>query len=487
VFLGPSGYLDDQECSWVLYKIADGTETGTFTIGITQSRELTAIVARITGHHPYVLPYMGRTYIQTGSTAPDPPSVTHPLGDEDYLWIAAQSNFGQAVTAYPSGYSNGTQIDGTQTNVAIADKTSTSATEDPGAFTIAGSQEWQAFTIGIYPATGADPFNGYPVPVDHVVTVLPAAAGDHAINYPATVDSGDLLVAVVGANINPTFTVAGWTTLASDIADDTIIIVYKVADGTEGGTTFNVNTSGTAVEVTGHVWRITDGGTPQAAIDNTNTTPTMGPPALDMGSSAAHLWIVGACVPATPATWMDTVPSSYFNAIQSMRPNDNNSFNFSTFERVATAQVETPGTFQNPAYSGSDSALAFTIGVPFAASVPSAPTNPAATAVSASQIDVSWDDVSDETGYRVERSPNGTSGWVDVSGNLAAGTTSYQDTGLTASTQYFYRVIAFNGVGDSTPSSVVSATTQAAPATGTSVLPSSLTRRLIRRRNGGSR
>jgi hypothetical protein len=121
------------------------------------------------------------------------------------------------------------------------------------------------------------------------------------------------------------------------------------------------------------------------------------------------------------------------------------------------------------------------------ATVPVAPSNPAAVAVSASQIDVTWDDVADETGYRVERSPNGSSGWADVSGNLAAGTTSYSDTGLTASTQYFYRVIAFNGVGDSTPSTVVNATTQAGPATGTAVLPSSLTRRLIRRRTGNSR
>lgn len=92
---------------------------------------------------------------------------------------------------------------------------------------------------------------------------------------------------------------------------------------------------------------------------------------------------------------------------------------------------------------------------------PDAPTNPAATAQSASSIRVTWTDVDDETGYRVERSPNGSDGWSDVSGALAADTTQWDDTGLTASTQYFYRVIAVSGAGDSDPSSTVNATTSA--------------------------
>lgn len=93
---------------------------------------------------------------------------------------------------------------------------------------------------------------------------------------------------------------------------------------------------------------------------------------------------------------------------------------------------------------------------------PDAPTNPAAMALSASVIQVTWDDVTDETGYRVERSDDGSTGWTDVSGVLAANTTQYDDTGLTAETQYFYRVFAVNASGDSDPSSTVDATTQAA-------------------------
>jgi hypothetical protein len=92
---------------------------------------------------------------------------------------------------------------------------------------------------------------------------------------------------------------------------------------------------------------------------------------------------------------------------------------------------------------------------------PAAPGNPSATADSQTQITVDWDNVADETGYRVERSPDGTGSWVDVSGNLAADTVTYADTGLTCNTQYFYRVYSFNGAGDSAPSTVVNATTDA--------------------------
>lgn len=100
-----------------------------------------------------------------------------------------------------------------------------------------------------------------------------------------------------------------------------------------------------------------------------------------------------------------------------------------------------------------------TIRLQTAGAPPSAPTNPAATAQTFSTIQVTWDDVTGETGYRVERSDDGSTGWTDVSGNLDSGTTSYLDDGLDAETQYFYRVVAFNTDGDSDPSSIVNDTT----------------------------
>jgi LmbE family N-acetylglucosaminyl deacetylase/3-mercaptopyruvate sulfurtransferase SseA len=93
---------------------------------------------------------------------------------------------------------------------------------------------------------------------------------------------------------------------------------------------------------------------------------------------------------------------------------------------------------------------------------PAAPSGLTATAVSSSQINLTWvDNATNETSYRVERSPDGTTFTALVT--LGANVTTYSNTGLTASTTYFYRVLASNSGGDSAYSNVTSATTQAPP------------------------
>lgn len=96
--------------------------------------------------------------------------------------------------------------------------------------------------------------------------------------------------------------------------------------------------------------------------------------------------------------------------------------------------------------------------------VPSAPANLTATAVSASRINVVWQDVAGESGYRLERSTDGGSTWGAWAG-VAADITSFADTGLAPDTQYAYRVFAWNGDGDSLPSNAASAVTQTASMT----------------------
>jgi hypothetical protein len=65
-----------------------------------------------------------------------------------------------------------------------------------------------------------------------------------------------------------------------------------------------------------------------------------------------------------------------------------------------------------------------------------------ATAASKTQINLSWSDVANESSYRLEWSPNGSSSWTQIGGTISAGTTSYSHTGLTQATQYFYRLKA---------------------------------------------
>jgi hypothetical protein len=77
---------------------------------------------------------------------------------------------------------------------------------------------------------------------------------------------------------------------------------------------------------------------------------------------------------------------------------------------------------------------------------------------------VSWQDTSsNETGFRIERSANGSSGWAEIA-TVGANVTSYQNTGLAASTAYYYRVRAYNANGNSAYSNTANATTQSATA-----------------------
>ncbi|MBI3961851.1 MAG: fibronectin type III domain-containing protein, partial [Deinococcus sp.] len=101
---------------------------------------------------------------------------------------------------------------------------------------------------------------------------------------------------------------------------------------------------------------------------------------------------------------------------------------------------------------------------------PLPPANLAATAVSGSQINLSWqDNASDEGGFKLERRTDAASGWVQM-GTVGGNVTSYQDTGLVAGTTYFYRVRAYNAQGDSTYSNEAQAAT---PSPGTPPLPPS--------------
>ena len=58
------------------------------------------------------------------------------------------------------------------------------------------------------------------------------------------------------------------------------------------------------------------------------------------------------------------------------------------------------------------------------------------------------DNAWDETGYYIERSDDGVTGWVEVETTIA-NAQSYLDTGLTYNTTYYYRIRTFNGDGNS--------------------------------------
>ncbi len=105
---------------------------------------------------------------------------------------------------------------------------------------------------------------------------------------------------------------------------------------------------------------------------------------------------------------------------------------------------------------------------------PAIPTAVTASAVSSTAISIGWSDVAAETGYRIERSKDGATDWMQLD-TTSGGTTTYSDNGLDQGTTYFYRVVARNAVGESAPSDIASATTSTDPASPTTVTASPLT------------
>lgn len=89
-----------------------------------------------------------------------------------------------------------------------------------------------------------------------------------------------------------------------------------------------------------------------------------------------------------------------------------------------------------------------------------APSGTEVSAVSESRIDVSWqDNSSDERGFEVHRSATGPNSTFILLATTAANVTGYSDAGLTASTEYCYKVRSFKTTGRKTRSSAFSAAT----------------------------
>ncbi len=96
-----------------------------------------------------------------------------------------------------------------------------------------------------------------------------------------------------------------------------------------------------------------------------------------------------------------------------------------------------------------------------APTIPASPGGLAASAVSTTQINLQWsDNSSNETGFDVQRAASASGPFTQIA-SVGAGVATYQDTGLSSATTYYYQVYAYNSAGNSGYSNIASAATLA--------------------------
>ena len=457
--------LDTQRCP-ILWKIASGTESNP-SVSMTPVNagwSARAVVYRgVDTTHP--IDTVASPEYQTATTVTPKTLTTRTNGamvlaicgfganSSPSLQVGSEQGFTARVTSAIATGDNG---------YVLADRLVASAGDvTPPSFSQGVSANMVCQMLALR-ESGASYSSVNPVAVDGVFGAITPAT--KAFPLP-THASGDLILLLCyhANSAAQTFSAPGFTVQADESNNGTLALLSKVADGTETTVTVTASTGSGG-------WSAT----PVIVENNDETTPWDVAAVTSTGASSTTFTPTGI----TP-TSDDTMVISAVSGRNATGKNLNTAQGFTglVFGRalatvigvdwgvgMAGKLLTAAAATTMPTWSQFTAAVWIGISAVIrqAAAVPSAPTNPAAVALTSTSIRITWDDVADETGYRVERSPDGLGSWADVSGNLAAGTVSYDDTGLTASTQYFYRVIAFNAVGDSSPSSTVNATTSAA-------------------------
>jgi len=157
--------------------------------------------------------------------------------------------------------------------------------------------------------------------------------------------------------------------------------------------------------------------------------------------NCTHLVIGGTGANANTGTTLRIAPSYPVSVGDSWAVVTVSSQSFNQFEHIETVP---PDLGVNVSYADN----MVTVTVTDVPGPPAAPTNLVLTPYRHNIIDISWTDNSG-TDYRLERSLDGEN--YDASVNLTGPVNSYQNTGLTQGTTYYYRVIAVSPYGESDP------------------------------------
>jgi hypothetical protein len=236
---------------------------------------------------------------------------------------------------------------------------------------------------------------------------------------------------------------------------------YTFTSADQGTHTFTVTlkTAGTA-SITA-----TDTGT--AAITGSLTGITVSPAAASRfvltGLSSTANAGVAQTVTVTAFDPYGKVATGYSGTVQFSSSDTAASlpanYGFSTANQGVHSFSLTFNTAGTQSVTVTDTASSITVTQSGISVAPAAPMNLAASAVSSTQINLTWTASNGATGYLIQQSATLSSGWTQVGITSGGTTTTFQQTGLSQGTTYYFRVIATVGSMDSASSNVASATT----------------------------
>jgi len=208
-----------------------------------------------------------------------------------------------------------------------------------------------------------------PVVASVTETAFDTDTTTHNVDMPATVNAGDLLIVLFTNDGSATVTTPdGWTPLASNAANGAVrlSVYYKIAEGTEGGTTVNFVTSASE-QAAAQVYKMTNwhGTTPpeiSTAATGTSTAPnpaSLNPAGWDVADT---LWLAVAGQDRGEQSGTTAYPASYTDGIstQSSDPATVGVCRTHSARRVLAVASENPGAFTIPVW---EEWVAFTIAV----------------------------------------------------------------------------------------------------------------------------
>lgn len=145
-----------------LFAIADGTETGTFSLFASASEQGAWRCAAYYDWYGDNDPISDSLAFSTGatgtSTTPDPDSVSPGWGAEDILWraLSASDDGRTDYTGFPTDYTLSQFSDASGgaggASIGGATRLLNASSEDPGTFTTDRSDDWAAYTFALRPA-----------------------------------------------------------------------------------------------------------------------------------------------------------------------------------------------------------------------------------------------------------------------------------------------------------------------------------------------